>query len=124
GVEEVGIAAGHRAEPAADLRALKRMRQPRSREVGLADLDDLGLGSEPAQRGAMQYPGAVPLECAALLVMGVLNRLGREPFGRVPAVVARSPARAGVAHLLSLPPASSSTTARPASSPPTGTRNG
>src|SRR5262249_16936796 len=91
---------------------------------GLTDLDDLGLGREPAQRRTMQYPRPVPLKCAAFLAMGILHRLGRESFGCVPAVVARSPACADLAHLLSLPPASSSTAAAPASSLAAGARNG
>src|SRR5258708_14816609 len=106
------------------------MRQPRAREVGLADLDHLRLGGQPAQRRTVQHAGPVPLERAALLARGALDRLGLEPRRRVP-VVPGGPAGAGFApafaasgHLLSLPPASSKATARPASSLATGTRNG
>src|SRR5690348_16973045 len=129
-VNKVSIAAERGAELPADLSALQRMRQPRARKVSLADLDDLRLGGQPAQRGAVQHPSAVPLKGSPLLARDVLGRLSREPRRRVP-VVSGGPALAGLApafaasgHLLSLPPASSSATARPASSLATGTRNG
>jgi hypothetical protein len=140
GIYQVGIAAESAAELASDLRAFQRVRQPGAREVGLTDLDDLSLGREPAQRGTVQHPGAVPLERTAPGAVRALRRLGGEPRGRMTVVAARAagnvtgaaavhggracrPVLAG-GHRLSLPPVSSSATARPASSRATGTRNG
>src|SRR5260221_9418364 len=145
-VDQFWIAAKRSPYLPADLRALQRVRQPRAREVGLPDLDHLRLGGQPAQRGAVQDPGPVPLERAAFTALGTLGGLGREPCRRVPVIDGtRGPACAGFApafaacgpacagfapafaacgHLLSLPPESSSATARPASSLATGTRNG
>ena len=98
-----------------DLGALQGMRQPRAREIGLPYLDYLRLGGEPAQRGAVQDPGPVALERAAART---LVRLWNEPFYVLVAVPVP------LAHRLSLPPASASATARPASRRATGTRNG
>ncbi len=125
GIDQVRVTAQGRAEFPADLRALQRVGQPGAREIGLADLDYLGLGRQPPQRRAVQHPGPVPLERAAFLAAHPLTRLGRQPPGRVLAVpgpVVLDQVKLG--HLLSLPPTASSATARPASSRATGTRNG
>src|ERR1700729_143399 len=101
------------------------MRQPGPREIAGADRDNLSLGSQPSQRRAMQYPGAVPHKGTApgpVSPAGALRRL-RHPARRGQAIVAAE-LGGGVGHLLSLPPVVSSTAARPASSRATGTRNG
>ena len=118
GVDQVGIAPEHGPELAPDLRAFQGVGQPGPREIARADLDHLRLGRQPAQRRAVQHPGAVPLERAAPGVASPLGRLSYPPGRRVSVVAA--PAR----HRLSLPPAVSATAARPASSRATGTRNG
>ena len=115
GVDQVGVDAEGSAEFPADLGALQGVRQPRAREIGLPDLDDLRLRREPAQRGAVQDPGPVPLERAAART---LVRLRNEPGYVLVAIPVR------VRHRLSLPPVSASATARPASRRATGTRNG
>ena len=118
GVHQVGITAEGLAQLPPDLRALQRVGEPGAREVARPDLDDLRLGGEAPQRGGMQHPGPVPHERPPLEGLRPLRRLGHPAGGRV-GVVARV-----LPHLLSLPPAFSSTTARPASSLATGTRNG
>ena len=65
GVDQVWVGAEYGPEFPADLGALQGVRQPRAREIGLPDLDDLRLRGEPAQRGAVQDPGPVALERAA-----------------------------------------------------------
>jgi hypothetical protein len=59
------------------------VRQPRAREIGLPDLDDLRLRGEPAQRGAVQDPSPVALERAAART---LIRLWNEPFDVLTAI--------------------------------------
>jgi hypothetical protein len=121
GVDQVRIAAEGRAELTPDLRALQRVGEPGAREVVRAHFDDLRLGGQAPQGRRVQHPGPVTYERPPLVArrgLCPLRRLGHPAVGRV-GVVARMPA-----HLLSLPPAVSSTTARPASSLATGTRNG
>src|ERR1017187_9945688 len=121
GVDQIRIAAERRAELAADLRALQRVGEPGPREITRADLHHLRLGRQPAQGRGMQDPGPIPLERPApdgAWRAGPVGWLG-PPAGRGVRVVARA-----CRHLLSLPPADSRTTARPASSRATGTRNG
>ena len=110
-IDQIGVAAQLATQLPADLRAFERVSQPGAREVGRACRDDLGLGRQPAQRGAVQHAGTVPLEVAA---PGPLGWLGH-PAGRG-AFVVLAP------HLLSEPPPASA--ARPASRRAIGTRNG
>jgi hypothetical protein len=77
-VDEVGVASEHRSQVAANLRALQGMREPGPGKVPGPGSDDLGLGREPAQRGAVQYPGTVPLERGTVRPLG---RLRRPPLG-------------------------------------------
>ena len=115
-IDEVGITAERRPELTPYLSALQRVGEPGPREVARAHLDDLGLGGKAAQRGTVQYAGAVPLEGTAPGAARALGRLGCPPRRRVIVVAG--------CHLLSLAPVASSTAARPASSRATGTRNG
>ncbi len=79
GVDDVGVRTQLLGDRAPDLGDLERVGQPRPRDT--ADLgalprpDDLRLAREPAQRGGVQYPGAVPGEGAAPAVAGGLRRL-------------------------------------------------
>src|SRR5271155_3350649 len=97
------------------------MREPGAREICLPDFHDLCLRRQPAQRRTVQHPSPVPLERRAVRARGCFGWLGDEPGGVVLPVAHRLPA---VAYLLSLPPASSSATTRPASRRATGTLNG
>src|ERR1700685_4368973 len=103
-INQVGITAQRGAELAADLGALQRVGQPGPREVARSDLDYLRLGREPAQRGAVQDPGAIALELTAPGAACGLGRLGCPPGRRLAVVAGR--------HRLSLPPASSIAAAR------------
>ena len=78
-----------------------------------AGRDDLGLGRQPAQPGAVQHAGPVSLEVTA---PGPLGWFGH-PAGRGAFVVTLRHS-----YLLSEPPAASA--ARPASRRAIGTRNG
>ena len=62
GVDQVRVAADRLPELAADLGDLERVGQAVADEVVGARPVHLGLGGEPAQRGAVHDPRAVPLE--------------------------------------------------------------
>ena len=113
-VHQVRVATDFLAELPPDLGALQGVGQPGPGEVRAAGRDHLGLGRQPAQPGAVQDAGAVPLEVTA---PGPLGRLCH-PAGRGACVITWGQA----GYLLSEPADSSA--ARPASRRATGTRNG
>ena len=86
-VDEVGIAAQPDRHPPPDLGDLQRMGQPRARGVALPRPDDLCLVGEPAQRGAVQNPGAIPGEVGAVLALGARQARGLRRFGHHPLAV-------------------------------------
>ena len=111
-----GFGAKSLAKLAADLRTLKRVGEPGTREIARVDLDHLGLGREPAQRGTVQHARTVPLEGGT---PGPFARLGGPSRGGPGVVTGQAPL---FAQRLSLPAVTMA--ARPASSRATGTRNG
>ena len=60
---------------AGDLRDFERMRQPGAVVVALVEHEDLGLVLQPAERGGMDHPVAIPAERAA----GPARRLRKQP---------------------------------------------
>src|ERR1700722_2611695 len=86
-IDEVGIAAQPDRHPPPDLGDLQRMGQPRARGVALPRPHDLCLVREAAQRGAVQNPGAIPGEVAAMLALGARQARGLRRFGHHPLAV-------------------------------------
>ncbi len=89
GLHQVGVAAEGLPHLAADLRALQGMGQAGAGDVlaaaeGLPRADDLGLGGEPAEPGAVQHPCPIALERASA---GVAGRF-RHPPGLIVFVIA------------------------------------
>src|SRR3984957_4966692 len=83
-IDEVGIAAQPDRHPPPDLGDLQRMGQSRARGVTLPRPHDLCLVREAAQRGAVQNPGAIPSEVAAVLALGTRQARGLRRFGHHP----------------------------------------
>ncbi len=77
GVHDVLVAAHGRGELAPDLRHLEGVREPVAYEVVAARADDLRLGSESTQRGAVHDPGPVTDKGRTARALG---RLGRPAF--------------------------------------------
>ena len=84
-LDQVEVAAQPDRHPPPDLGHLQRVSQPGTRCVTLTGTDDLRLVGQPAQRGAVQHPRAVPGEVGAVLTLGPrqtrsLRRFGYPPF--------------------------------------------
>jgi hypothetical protein len=86
-VDKVGVAAQPDRHPAPDLGDLQRMGQSRARSVAVPRPDDLCLVSKAAQRGAVQDPGAISREVAAVLTFGSRQARGLRRFGNHPLAV-------------------------------------
>ena len=91
GIHDVGVATQRRAEFAAHLRDLERMRQPSAHKVVRKRRDHLSLSAQTAQSGGMQNAGAVTLKRRpvrllrwfrnpALHVVGLIAGDGRQGF--------------------------------------------
>ena len=72
---DVGVGAECAGDVAGDLRHLEAVGQPVAGEVVALRPDHLGLGREPAGRGRVHDPGAVPLEGGPLRGVHPLGRL-------------------------------------------------
>ena len=86
-LDQIEVAAQPDRHSAPDLRHLQRMRQPGARSVTLAGSDDLRLVGQPAQRGAVQHPGAIPGEVAAVLALGTRQTRSLRRFDHPPLTV-------------------------------------
>ena len=92
-IHQVGITTQRHGHTPADLGDLQRVSQPGAGVVTLPRPDHLGLIGQSAQGGAVQHPGAVPGEVAAVLGRGSgqgsrLRRLDHQSFTVGLAIVA------------------------------------
>jgi hypothetical protein len=69
-LDQIEVAAQPDRHSTPDLGHFQRVRQPGARSVTLTGSNDLRLVGQPSQRRAVQHPGPVPGEVAAVLAFG------------------------------------------------------